>query len=244
MGGSRRRVAGMPLVDGRGLLLHLHEVRRVALRLLLRRTLELLHHGQGTGWQGLRLGVRSFEFWSRLGHHGLLGRHLLRMNLLVLGGWLLGGHLVLLHPWLLLLEDDGGQLDVVLVVILPVDHGGVRGDKVSAVVGSWDGIILLLFGVQVLGLLRLWWRGWLLPLVLDSSELILDMSCLLGLSIQLRLLVIEVNQPLLFVNSALHFLKLISVLISRQISIKVISDLLRLVVDRVVVATHVVLFQV
>jgi len=70
------------------------------------------------------------------------------------------------------------------------------------------------------------------------------MSCLLGLSIQLRLLVIEVNQPLLFVNSALHFLKLISVLISRQISIKVISDLLRLVVDRVVVATHVVLFQV
>ena len=70
------------------------------------------------------------------------------------------------------------------------------------------------------------------------------MSCLLGLSIQLRLLVIEVNQPLLFVNSALHFLKLISVLISRQISIKVISDLLRLVVDRVVVATHVVLLQV
>ena len=70
------------------------------------------------------------------------------------------------------------------------------------------------------------------------------MSCLLGLSIQLRLLVVEVNQPLLFVNSALHFLKLISVLISRQISIKVISDLLRLVVDRVVVATHVVLFQV
>ena len=190
------------------------------------------------------MGLWSFEIGSSCGENGLLllGLHWLRLQLLELTG-LLGEDLMLL---LLLLPEDWRELDVVLVVILTVDHGGVLWDKVSAVGGSRNrnSITLLLRVHVLLGLLLLYGRRRLLALTLDRCELGLDLGGLLSLSIELRLLVIKVNKTLLLVNSALNFLKLTSILVSCQVSVEIVANLLRLVVDRVVITTHVVLFQV